>query len=126
MPGGAWHADRTVDACVLTGKRARDTAVSEESAVRLKWVRESCGSGGPSLRLESFELVDSRLEQPQPASQMSIEAAALLASLAALPSQLIVTATVPLRLCDRERDALLPLTPSLAQCQEVPVGGEPL
>ncbi len=105
-----------VDGCARAGVHPRESAADRASAVRLKWVRRACGSDGDSLRLESVELVESLQEQMQPASRVSIEAAALLASLAALPSELIVTVTVPLRLCEREREALLPLTPSLAQC----------
>jgi len=109
-----------VDACAGAGVPPREPPAARATAVRLKWIHRDCGSYGESLRLESVELVEALLEQAQPASRVSIEAAALLASIAApslAAADLVVTATVPLRLCESERGVLLPLTPSLAQCQ---------
>ena len=75
--------------------------------MRLKWVRRSrpcskAAADGPSaweggcdaLELESFELVPLP-EVPQPATELCIAAASLLASIANLPRS-VVTATVPL------------------------------
>ena len=110
-----------VDACARAGVPPREPPAARATAVRLKWIHRDCGSYGDSLRLESVELLEAPLlEQAQPASRVSIEAAALLASIAApslAATDLVVTATVPLRLCESERGVLLPLTPSLAQCQ---------
>ena len=101
--------------CPLARKRPREPAAAT-SAVHLRWTSRAPGARGDALRLESFELVEAQsVGHPQPASQLSIEAAALLASLTALPPHLVVTATVPLDLSGPERDALLPLTPSAAQ-----------
>jgi len=113
---------RTGDGGVLGDKRPLEPSAGDASAVRLKWVRRTCGRGGESLQLESFELVEG-MEQPEPDPRVSIEAVALLTRLMALPPQLVVTATVPLDMCIRGRDPLLPLTPSAAQ--QISLADEP-